>query len=101
LDSLSIRWTRRALQNLELEADFIARDDPAAAILVVTRIHEALLALQAAPKIGRPGRVAGTRELIIPDTRYLIPYRVVGKEIQILRVFHCSRRWPVGSKLPI
>jgi len=100
LDPLSIRWTRRALQNLEQEAEFIARDDPDAAVLVVTRIHAALASLQSNPKLGRPGRVSGTRELVIPDTRYLIPYRVVGKQIQILRVFHCSRKWPAGPKLP-
>lgn len=98
--SLSLLWTVRALQNLEQEAEFIAQDDPEAALLVVTRIHETLKILQANPQLGRPGRVAGTRELVIPDTRYLIPYRVRGKQIQILRVFHSSRKWPTGSKLP-
>jgi toxin ParE1/3/4 len=52
----------------------------------------ALLAAQ--PAIGRPGRVSGTRELLVPQTRYLIPYRVRRAAIEILRVFHASRRPP-------
>ena len=100
MDPLSLCWTRRALQNLEQEADYIARDDREAATLVVTRIYEALTCLQTNPKLGRVGRVAGTRELVVPETRYLIPYRIVGKQIQILRVFHSSRKWPQGAKLP-
>jgi toxin ParE1/3/4 len=49
------------------------------------------------PHRGRPGRWQGTRELIIPSTPYLIPYRVRGEVIEILRVFHGARQWPPGS----
>ena len=44
--------------------------------------------------MGRPGRVPGTRELVIPGTPYIVPYRVQGEAIQILRVYHSARRWP-------
>jgi toxin ParE1/3/4 len=53
-------------------------------------------ALAEHPAMGRSGRVPGTRELIITGTPYLIPYRVKGKVVEILRVFHGSRRWPSG-----
>jgi toxin ParE1/3/4 len=43
---------------------------------------------------GRPGRWPGTRELIIPGTPYIVPYRVKGPVVEILRVFHGARRWP-------
>ena len=46
------------------------------------------------PAIGRPGRVLGTRELVIGRLPYIVPYRVREKDIEILRVLHTSRRWP-------
>jgi plasmid stabilization system protein ParE len=52
----------------------------------------AMLAEQ--PGLGRPGRVPGTRELIVAKTRYLVPYRVRGGTVEVLRVFHTSRRLP-------
>jgi toxin ParE1/3/4 len=44
--------------------------------------------------VGRPGRVPGTRELVIAHMPYIVPYRVRGEAIQILRVYHSARRWP-------
>jgi toxin ParE1/3/4 len=44
--------------------------------------------------MGRPGRVPGTRELVIPKTPFIVPYRLQRKVIQILRVYHGARRWP-------
>jgi toxin ParE1/3/4 len=46
------------------------------------------------PRMGRPGRVPGTRELVIGQTPYIVPYRLQRGVIQILRVFHGARRWP-------
>ena len=91
---MQLKWLRTALRNLDEEAAFIAADDPKAAQLVVSRILNAVAVLAEQPGIGRPGRVPGTRELVVTKTRYLIPYRVRGKVIEILRVFHTSRRTP-------
>jgi plasmid stabilization system protein ParE len=91
---MRIRWLRTALRNLDEAADFIAADDPAAARLVVMRVLEAVAQLAEQPALGRPGRVPGTRELVVPKTRYLVPYRARGDAIEILRVFHTSRRPP-------
>jgi toxin ParE1/3/4 len=88
------RWLRQALRNLEDEANFTAADDPVAARLVVKRVLDAVAMLPAQPGLGRPGRVAGTRELVVLKTRYLVPYRVRGEVIEVLRVFHTSRRLP-------
>jgi plasmid stabilization system protein ParE len=46
--------------------------------------------------MGRPGRVPGSRELVIPRTPSIVPYRLVGNPIQVLWVFHSARRWPRG-----
>jgi len=93
---MRVEWLRQALRNLDDDAACIATDDPAAAHLVVQRVLEAIAQLADQPGLGRPGRVPGTRELVVLRTRYLVPYRVRGESIQILRVFHTSRRLPGG-----
>jgi toxin ParE1/3/4 len=89
-----VRWLRQALANLEAEAQYISRDSAIAAGHVVLAIQTAVTRLADHPPIGRPGRVAGTRELIILGTPYVIPYRIRGDQVEILRVFHGARRWP-------
>ncbi len=91
---MRVRWLRTALRNLDEEATYIAADDEAAARLVVARVLEAVAQLVDQPGLGRPGRVPGTRELVVLNTCYIVPYRVRGEEVQILRVFHTSRRRP-------
>jgi len=88
------RWLHTALRNLDAEASFIAEEDPAAARLVVQLVLAAVAMLAAQPALGRPGRVPSTRELVVLKTRYIVPYRVRGDTIEILRVFHTSRRLP-------
>jgi plasmid stabilization system protein ParE len=46
------------------------------------------------PALGRPGRVPGTRELVVSGTPYILPYRVQGETVQILHVLHGAQRWP-------
>jgi toxin ParE1/3/4 len=89
---MRVRWLRTALRNLDEEATFIAADDVVAARLVVARVLEAVAQLAEQPALGRPGRVPGTRELVVSKTRYIVPYRVRGDTVEILRVFHTSRR---------
>lgn len=93
---MQIKWLNRALLNLKHEAEYIAQHDPAAARIVVQRIYAVVNQLVDHPALGRPGRIHGTHELIIPDIHYLIPYRVRPrlKQIEILCVFHTSRRLP-------
>ena len=90
---MEIKWLRKALHNLDQEAQ-IARDDPEAAREVVRRIRHAVSLLEENPALGHAGRLPGTRELVVPDTRYIIPYRVQPRagRIEILRVFHTARR---------
>ena len=91
---MRVRWLRKALRNLDDEASHIAADSPAAAQVVVQRILDAVALLPEQPGMGRPGRVPGTRELVVPKTRYIVPYRVRGQIVEVLRVFHTSRRRP-------
>ncbi|MBC7700203.1 type II toxin-antitoxin system RelE/ParE family toxin [Aquabacterium sp.] len=91
---MQLNWLRKALQNLDEEAAYIAQDDASAARLVVQRVMAAVAMLADQPGLGRPGRVPGTRELIVAKTRYLVPYRVRGGTAEVLRVLHTARRLP-------
>ena len=93
---MRVKWIRRALLDLEEVEAFIARDNPAAAAETVLCIARAVSLLQEQPGIGRAGRVPGTRELVIPDSPYIVPYRVKDHIVQVLRIYHASRRWPGG-----
>ena len=91
---MQIKWLRAALRNLDAEAEYIARDNPAAVDRVVQKIRATVNLLAEQPALGRPGRVPNTRELVISGTPYLVPYRVHGQVIEVLRVLHAARRWP-------
>jgi plasmid stabilization system protein ParE len=91
---MRVRWLRKALRDLDEEATYIAADDAASARLVVQRVLEAVAQLADQPGLGRPGRVPNTRELVVLNTRYIVPYRVRAGAVEILRVFHASRRTP-------
>lgn len=91
---MRVKWLRTALANLDAEAQYIAEDSPTAATRTVTAIVDAVAHLSRFPSLGRPGRVAGTRELVVTGTPYIIPYRVSGDSVEILRVFHAARKWP-------
>ena len=91
---MRVRWLRRALRNLDEEAEYIGRDNPDAAARIVQRIAASVDRLGTHPSSGRPGRVPGTRELVVTGTPYIVPYRVRGETVEILRVFHAARKWP-------
>jgi len=91
---MKIRWLRAALRNLDEQAAYIATDNPEAAVRMVGRVCGAIEGLAEYPSLGRPGRVPGTRELVVSGTPFVIPYRVRGDQVEILRVFHGAQRWP-------
>jgi toxin ParE1/3/4 len=91
---MRLRWTSPALRDLEEIGDFIARDNIGVAAKTVAAILDQAEALATHPHLGRAGRVAGTRELVVVGAPFVVPYRVIGEEVQILAVFHGARRWP-------
>ena len=92
---MNIIWSPEAIQDLISIRAYIAEESPAGARRIVLRIlHDVERLLPDNPHMGRPGRVPGTRELVIPQTPYIVPYRVRSQGIQILRVYHGARRWP-------
>ena len=91
---MQIRWTYKALDNLDAAVEYIAADNPTAAQKVAKRIWDSVLLLKNQPGRGRPGRVLGTRELIISGLPYIIPYLEKDGTIVILRIMHSSIKWP-------
>lgn len=91
---MKVVWTAPALRELEAIGDYIARENPRASARIVTRIFDRVDMLADHPESGRPGRIANTRELVVTDTPFIVPYRVRGDRIEVLSVFHGARRWP-------
>ena len=87
-------WSLRAIGHLADLRAYIARENPGAAARTATTLLAAVDRLSELPHLGRPGRVSGTRELVVPGTRYVIPYRVRGERLEIIAVFHGRQRWP-------
>ena len=92
---MKVVWSRRAIRHLVSLRERIAKDAEQNAALVAKRILEAVDLLQAQPHMGRPGRVPGTRELVAPETPYVIPCRVRHDRLELLAVFHDRQKWPL------
>ena len=92
--SMKVIWSPRAIRHLTALRRHIAQDSEQSAALVAARILRAVDLLASQPAIGRPGRVAGTRELVIPDTGFIVPYRVRGERLELIAVFRGRQRWP-------
>ena len=84
----------RAVRDLANMHMYIAADDEMAAEAVALRLHKALELLTSRPEIGRPVPDTRIREWSVPGLPYVIPYRVRGDVVEILRFFHTSRKRP-------
>lgn len=91
---MKVIWTAEALAEVEGIVDYISVADPTAALSMVERIFRAVEdSLPSNPKLGRPGRVEGTRERIAHSS-YIIAYQIARNRIEILTVRHTARLWP-------
>jgi toxin ParE1/3/4 len=85
--NLRVDWTLAADADLESIVAYIAEDNPRAAAGMVMKIIQIVEDhLSQTPAMGRPGRVPKTRELIVPDTPYIVAYRIKDKNLEVLRV---------------
>jgi toxin ParE1/3/4 len=91
---MKLLWLPRARDDVRHAVRYVARNNPRAAAQIGARIMASAQRLQMFPELGRPGRVAGTRELVVPRTPYIIAYQITGGDIEILAVIHTARRWP-------
>jgi toxin ParE1/3/4 len=91
---MQVVWTEFALRDLASLRAFIARDKRSAADNQVQTVVAAVAGLANFPETGRAGRREGTRELVVGRTPYLVPYRIRGERVEVLRVLHGRQRWP-------
>jgi len=91
---VKLEWSRLALEDRDRIFDYIEQDNPFAAIAVDERISAQVGLLLTFPECGRPGRVDGTRELVVAHTPYIVAYQIAGETVRILRVLHGAQLWP-------
>jgi toxin ParE1/3/4 len=91
---MKIRWTEGADENLDQVEEYIAQDNPSAAIATVNKIIDAAQMLYDYPTIGKRGRERGTRELIVAGLPFIVIYALRREELVILRVLHTSMKYP-------
>jgi addiction module RelE/StbE family toxin len=86
-------WTFPAREDRKSIREFIAIDNPSAALDLDELLSERAARLLDHPGLGRPGRLKGTRELVA-HRNYILIYDVVGELVRVLRVLHAARQWP-------
>ncbi|KAK45020.1 translation repressor RelE [Caballeronia jiangsuensis] len=90
---MTVVWTPEALQDREDVWDYIAEDNPAAAARMDELFSAVAGRLAVHAQLGRPGKIAGTREMIAHEN-YRLVYEIDGDDVWVLALVHTSRRWP-------
>ena len=94
---MNVEWLPVAERDLTDQMEWIGERSPWAAIDIGDAVLAAVARLADHPVMGRPGRVAGTRELPVVGTPYVVVYRVEAAAVVVLRILHGARRWPPAT----
>jgi addiction module RelE/StbE family toxin len=87
-----VLWTSSAIADRDAIFDYIEADNPRAAVAQDQLFSARAQILAQFPLLGRPGRLAGTRELV--EGNFVMVYEIAGNAIRIIRVLHGARHWP-------
>ena len=90
---MRVVWTPSAQQDRADIWDYIATDNPHAAVRMDQLFSDAAGSLTEHPMLGRTGEIVGTRELI-PHENYRLVYEIDGEMVWVLALIHTSRQWP-------
>lgn len=88
-----LKWLELARADLFAIVDYISDDNPNAAQRLKDDIEEKASKLMEFPKMGRLGRVEGTREMIV-CANYIIVYQEDAFSVRVLRILHAAQQWP-------
>lgn len=94
---MQLTWKRSALADLAEIAEYVAADSAPAARRIVGAIRREVGLLRKNRQLGRPGRIEGTRELVIRRYPYVVMYESRAGELVILAIIHSSRLWPAEA----
>jgi addiction module RelE/StbE family toxin len=92
---MRLRWTASAARDLERITDYLFDQTAQHAPRLVRSLYKSVAALKTFPNRGRPGKKAGTRELVIPSLPYIVVYQVTSDCLYIARILHAAQRWPL------
>lgn len=98
---MKVEWLPEAVRNRESQLAYIGEANPSAAIRMGDVLEASIDRLADFPESAPPGRVAGTRELVVRGTPFVIVYRIEPTTVLILRILHASRRWPPSGARPV
>ena len=90
---MKLEWRPRAFDDRERIMDFIAQDNPQAALDLDNLFEEKAGSLIEQPKLFKPGRMKNTREAVVHPS-YVLVYEASGNTVTVLRVLHTSQTWP-------
>ena len=93
---MTVVWTPEALADRRAIHFYVREDNPSAAIAMDELFETAVQRLATMPRMGRPGIIEGTRELI-PHENYRIVYEIVDDSVWVLALVHVRRQWPPAS----
>ncbi len=91
---MPVTWLEAVVNDLLDIRAFIAEHNPAAVDAVGDRIASVVDRMDTLPLSGRGGRVAGTRELVVPGLPYIVTYALREDEVMVRTVHHAARLWP-------
>lgn len=94
---LSLRWSRFSIADRLAIFDYLDGLNPQAASANDLAIEKQIERLRRFPMLGKPGRIEGTRELMIKGTPYLVAYSLDCSKVHVLRILHTSQLWPPSS----
>lgn len=94
---MKVRWTAAARQDRDEIVEYIAIENPLAALKMDELFSEAAGRLKTFPKLGRTGQIPGTRELY-PHGSYRLVYEIEGDTVWVLTLVHTARQWPPAAE---
>ena len=89
-----VRWTAGAADDLERITDYLFDETPQHAARIIQSLYNAISALRMFPNRGRPGKKAGTRELVVRSLPYIVVYQVSRDVVYVARILHGAQKWP-------
>lgn len=90
---MRVVWAAEALQDRIEIWDYIVADNPGAAVRMDDLFSDSASRLAEHPKLGRSGKVVGTRELVVHE-HYRLVYEISNDTVYILTLIHTARLWP-------